>query len=91
MSYRKEKAVWAARLPRWREDAVGRLAQGSVFVVVCIIRDPGRYARVEIPVDHARSLAADLLAAADRADSTAPAVLQGTNVRQFPTRGNRPA
>ena len=66
-SRRKVKDVWLAHLPNWRQDAVGKIADGVVFLIVCIDRDPGRYARVEIPADHARSLAADLLAAADRA------------------------
>jgi hypothetical protein len=63
---RKVKDVWLAHLPKWRQDAVGKIAFGEVFLIVTIDRDPGRYVRVEIPADHARSLAADLLAAADR-------------------------
>jgi hypothetical protein len=67
----KEKDVWTAHLPTWRQDAVGKIASGEVFVIVTIDSDPGRYVRVEIPADHARSLAADLLAAADRAQNAA--------------------
>jgi hypothetical protein len=65
---RKVKDVWLAHLPKWREDAVGKIAPGEVFLIVTLDRDPGRYVRVEIPSTHARSLAADLLAAADRAE-----------------------
>ena len=66
---RKIKDVWAGHLPKWRQDAVGKIADGVVFLIVTIDRDPGRYVRVEFPADHARSLAADLLAAADRSEN----------------------
>lgn len=72
-SRRKAKDVWLAHLPKWRQDAVGKIADGVVFLIVTIDRDPGRYVRVEFPTDHARSLAADLLAAADRADNPSAA------------------
>ena len=68
MSTRKMKDVWLAHLPKWRDDAVGKIAYGEVFLIVTLDRDPGRYVRVEIPAEHARSLAADLLAAAARSE-----------------------
>ena len=73
MGGRMDKAVWLGHLPRWRQGAVGKAAAGCVFLVISIDRDPGRYVRVEIPVDHARSLAADLLSAAAHAGTDVPA------------------
>jgi hypothetical protein len=58
------KDVWTAHLPRWRKAAAGRLGDRLVFLVVELDRDPGRFVRLEISSAHARSLAADLQAAA---------------------------
>src|SRR5438045_1064124 len=95
MTRRPEKAVWLAHLPKWREGAVGRIAPGTVFLIVCIDHEPGRFVRVEIPTHHARALAADITTAADRDEHTTRHAITGTTTTTGTTGttgdgGNRP-
>ena len=68
----KGKDTWTAHLSAWRRGAIGRLTHREVFLIAVLDRDRHRHIRVAIPADHARTLAADLLAAADRADQPDP-------------------
>jgi len=65
---RRGKDIWSAHLPSWRHGAVGRLAPHEVYLVAVLDKDRQRFIRLEIRSDHARALAVDILAAADRAD-----------------------
>jgi hypothetical protein len=64
------KETWSAHLPPFRQGAVGRLGPGEVFVLAVLDRDRLRYIRLQLSVVHARTLAAELLTAADRATDT---------------------
>jgi len=76
---RQSKDTWTAHLPAWRNGAVGRLAVHEVYLIAVLNRDSQRFIRIEIPADHARALAADLLTAADRADTPST-----QNLRRLP-------
>jgi hypothetical protein len=69
------KETWTAHLPGHRAGATGRLAPDEVFLVVVLDRDHNRYIRLELSVDHARALAGDLWAAAQKADTTGTTTL----------------
>ena len=69
MSNRKEKDTWVAYLPPFRQGAVGRLCQGTVFVLTVLHKDTARYVRLELSSEHARALATDLVQAAETADT----------------------
>lgn len=64
-----QKETWEATLPPWRDGAVGRYTDGEVFLVAVLRSQPDRCIRIHVKSEHARALAADLVSAAEKADT----------------------